>query len=187
MINIYMKTDFLPPSTIEQITDDINSTIPWKNLSLSTSLESYAVSESTLYTISGLWMERFRSKTSQIWTTNYQILVLSNTLTGIELRVNVLRSARIQDLIIQLTLNGELIGINYAVDMTTQYAYQHNIPLVGDYNIYGGNLDLWGTELTTQDIQNNTFGAVVSFQSNETLPHRDLVYINQLAIRAHFG
>ena len=153
-----MKTDFLPPSTIEQITDDINSTIPWKNLSLSTSLESYAVSESTLYTISGLWMERFRSKTSQIWTTNYQIPVLSNTLTGIELRVNVLRSARIQDLIIQLTLNGELIGINYAVDMTTQYAYQHNIPLVGDYNIYGGNLDLWGTELTTQDIQNKITG-----------------------------
>jgi len=182
-----MNTDFISANTVQQVSDNFYYTIPWNDVTSSTSNDAYAVSSDTLYTIPGLWMERFRSKTNQIWMTDYQIPLLSETIVGIELRVNIKRSARIQDLTIQLTLNGNLIGLNYGVDMTTQYAYQHNLPVIGDYNVYGGPTDMWGTTLTTTDITDPTFGAVVAFQSNETLPHRDLAYINQLALRIHFG
>lgn len=182
-----MITDFISANTVDQVSDNVYYTIPWNDINLSTSNDAYAVSSNTLYTISGLWMERFRSKTNQLWTTNYQIPSLSNTIIGIELRVNIKRSARIQDLTIQLTLNGELIGLNYGVYMTTQYAYQHNLPLIDDFNIYGGPTDMWGTTLTPTEITDPTFGAVIAFQSNETLPHRDLAYLNQIALRIHFG
>ena len=59
MINIYMKTDFIPPSHVAQINDTLNFSIPWKNLSLSTSSDTYSVSDESLYTISGLWMGGF--------------------------------------------------------------------------------------------------------------------------------
>ena len=182
-----MITDYLSPNNIQQVSDDFFYTIPWNDLDSSTSSSAFATTSKPLYTISGLWMERFRSKTNQIWMTNYQIPILSNNIIGIELQVNIQRVARIQDLVIQLTLNGELIGLNYGVDMTTQYAHLHNIDLIGDHHVYGGPNDLWGTDLTINDISNSSFGAVVSFQSNETIPHNDLAYINQIALRIHFG
>ena len=85
-----------------------------------------------------------------------------------------------------MTLGGELIGNNYAVDISTQYAYMHNIPLIAECNIYGGENDLWGTDLTSANLLDPTFGAVLSFQSNEMLPHRDLAYINQIAIQVNY-
>ena len=182
-----MITSFISAETVEQVSDNFYYTIPWNDIDNSTSTDTFSVSSDTLYTISGLWMERFRSKTNQIWTTNYQIPLLSSIITGIELRINIRRAARIQDLVIQLTLNGELIGLNYGVDMTTQFAYLHNLPIIGDYHEYGGPSDMWGTDLNTVDLVNATFGAVLSFQSNEILPHRDLAYLNQIALRVHFA
>ena len=84
-----MITDFISANTVDQVSDNVYYTIPWNDINLSTSNDAYAVSSNTLYTISGLWMERFRSKTNQLWTTNYQIPSLSNTIIGIELRVNI--------------------------------------------------------------------------------------------------
>jgi hypothetical protein len=181
-----MITNFISPTNIQQIPDTEFVTIPWVNLPYCIGKNSLAMTDQPLYTISGLWMERFRSKTNQIWTTGYNIPRLPNDITGISLRVNINRAARIRDLIIQLTLGGELIGQNYAFEMTNEYAYMHNIPLVGDYNVYGGSADMWGTELTAMDVADPSFGAALSFQSNETLPHRDLAYINQIAIQVNY-
>jgi hypothetical protein len=145
-----------------------------------------------LYTISGLWQERFKTYTNQIWATEYNIE--PQTLpTGIEVRLSAMRLNRIQDYIIQLCLNGELIGLNYAINVPADVANMYTgdkgqpFPLANDITIYGGPLDLWGTALTLEDIANPTFGVVIALQSHVSYPHRDLGYIDQISLRVHYG
>ena len=182
-----MQTNFITPQSIRQ-EDDINfPSISWTNLDVASSCDTYSISSEPLYCISGLWQERFRTKTNQLIATNFNIPIMSSVISGIEIQTHVLRKARIEDYIIQLTLNGELIGVNRADMTSSQEAYWENKQQVGDYHIYGGADDLWGTNLTTNDLQNSTFGVVIAYQSNERIPHRDLVFFNQLAIRINFA
>ena len=141
-------TAFLFPTTVNQVSipNEITGipSIDWTGLEYISNTGSYAVSKRPLYTISGLWMEKFLSNTSQIWLTNFNIPTNPNTLTGIEFQLNIQRAARIEDLIIQLTLNGELIGENQASWVnpvqSDMYTGDFTEPLnpVGDYNVYGG-------------------------------------------------
>jgi len=140
-----------------------------------------------------------KSFPATVQTTNYSPAVPSTvsyipTILGIECQINVQRAARIEDLIIQLTLNGTLIGDNYASTInpvqSDMYTGDFTTPLnpVGDYNIYGSPADLWGTTgLTASDLANSTFGIVVSFKSNAIYPHRDLVYVSQVGLRITYG
>jgi hypothetical protein len=190
-------TVFLFPTTINQVTIPNEVTgipsIDWKDLEYIADSGSYAVSQRPLYTISGFQMEKFFSNTSQIWLTGFNIPANSSTLTGIEFQLRIQRAARIEDLIIQLTLNGELIGDNLASIInpvqSDMYTGDFTEPLnpVGDYNIYGGATNLWGTALSTADVTDPTFGVVISFQSNTTYPHSDLAYVDQVALRATYA
>lgn len=192
-------TPFYSPSNIAQVTNYNNVTdqpsIDWQHSELAINTNSYAVTKSSLYTISGLWMEKFRSETSELWCTGLRIPEQpeGTTITGIEVQLNVQRVARVQDLLIQLTLDGELIGENRASNInpvqSNMYTADNTIlPVpINDYNIYGGNSDMWGTELTAYDVSTDTFGVVISFQSNDIIPHRDLVYVDQLAVRVTYA
>jgi hypothetical protein len=190
-------TVFLFPTTINQVTIPNEVTgipsIDWKDLEYIADSDSYAVSQRPLYTISGFQMEKFFSNTSQIWLTGFNIPANSSTLTGIEFQLRIQRAARIEDLIIQLTLNGELIGDNLASIInpvqSDMYTGDFTEPLnpVGDYNIYGAATNLWGTALSTADVTDPTFGVVISFQSNTTYPHSDLAYVDQVALRATYA
>jgi hypothetical protein len=42
---------------------------------------------------------------------------------------------------------------------------------------------MWGTELTSEQLADPTFGIVISFKSNVIYPHTDLAYVNQVALR----
>ena len=154
---------------------------------------NYATSKKPLYTISGLWMEKFASTTSQLWLTNYKFTDTGRTVVGVELQLNVLRAARIEDLLIQLTLGGNLIGNNYAstVNPVQSDMYTGDLlePLnpIGDLSIYGGPADLWGTSLTSANVADPTFGVVVSFKSNAIYPHRDTVYLDQASLRITYA
>lgn len=128
----------------------------------------------------------------QIAITGYSTQVPGLTqVAGIELALNVQRAGRIQDLKIKLVLNGvEIANSNnlastinpVQTDMNTGDFTTPQDP-VGDFSIYGGPADLWGTALTASDVADPTFGVVVSFQSNATYPHRDLAYLSQVALR----
>lgn len=190
-------TPFYVPTNITQV-DVINDittlkSIPWDHDGAIISKEVYAMTRSPLTTISGFWQEKFYRETSQLWTTGYNIPNDSRTITGIELQMNVQRKARIQDLIIQLTLNGEIIGENRASlisqTQSNMYTAELDIPEVPieDYHIYGGSIDLWGTELSSADVANSSFGAVISFKSNQVVPHSDIVYLDQVAIRITYA
>jgi len=139
-----------------------------------------------------------KSFPATVQTTNYTPSVPSTvsyipTILGIELALTVHRAARIEDLIIQLTLNGNLIGDNLAsLDNPVQssmYTGDNTVPTpVGDSHIYGGPSDLWGTTgLTAADISDPTFGVVVSFKSNPIYPHSDLAYVDQASIRITYA
>jgi len=192
-------TPFYNPTVINQVSIPNpvvpgNDSIDWNFNPTLISSNAFATTKKPLHTISGLWMERFLSNTSQLWCTGYNIPTISGTIVGIEFQLNILRSARIEDLIIQLTLNGELIGDNLAStvnpvqsDMYTGELLEPINP-VGDYNIYGSPTDLWGTTgLTASNISNSTFGIVISFRSNVIYPHTDIAYVDQVGLRITYA
>jgi hypothetical protein len=188
---------FQNPTNITQVTipNEITGipSIDWNFNSTAIAPGAYATSTKPLYTISGLWMEKFLSNTSQLWLTNYKFTDPGRTVVGIELQLNVLRAARIEDLLIQLTLGGNLIGNNLAStvnpvqsDMYTGALLEPLHP-VGDLSIYGSSTDLWGTTLSSADVADPTFGVVVSFKSNVIYPHRDTVYLDQASLRITYA
>ena len=190
-----ITTNFYNPTTITSV-GSINSVTNEPSISWSfnevISESSRAMTNKPLYTISGLWMEQFRSVTDQLWCTNLQIPDLERPVLGIEFSLSCLRQARIQDSIIQLTLNNELIGNNYASTVnpvqSDMYTGDLTAPTpLGDYNIYGSSSDTWGTTLTSANLSDPTFGIVISFSSNHVYPHKDLAYINQIGIRITYG
>ena len=187
-----VTTNFYSPTIFEQqsIPNEITGipSIDWNDLYYIRSKDSYAITKKPLHTISGMWMEKFLSNTSQLWLTGFNFTVNSD-IVGIEFQLHILRGARIEDLIIQLCLNGELIGDNRASTVnpvqSDMYTGELTQPLnpVGDFNIYGSNTDMWGTELTSEQLADPTFGIVISFKSNVIYPHTDLAYVNQVALR----
>lgn len=184
-------TPFYLPRTIVQrhIPNTVTGidSIPWKDDSATTS------SSAGLYTISGFWQEKFRSQTSELWCTGLGLPEISGTITGVELALDIRRAARIEDLVIQLTLDGELIGDNLAsqinpvqADMYTAENTPRQIPF-NDYHVYGSADNMWGTELSNVDVSNPTFGVVISFQSNLIVPHKDIAYLDQVALRITYA
>jgi hypothetical protein len=192
-----ITTSFYIPTVVNQVSIPNPITgipsIDW-NYEAPITPNNPANSKQALYTISGMWMEKFLSNTSQLWCTNLSIPNNNQTVTGIEVELNVFRQARIEDLIIQLTKDGEtLAGDNRASTVnpvqSDVFTGELTTPLnpVGDYNIYGNPTDLWGTTWTSEEISNSTFGIVISFRSNIIYPHRDLASINQVGIRVTYA
>ena len=191
-----ITTTFYSPSVVEQVEVEnivtLRPSVPWTKLENIASSEMYTSTTEPLYTISGMWMEKFIHNTNQLWCTGLNIPDNGQTVTGIEFQLYVNRLARIQDAIIQLTLEGELIGENLAslinpvqsdinsAELTTPYNP------IGNYHIYGGPDNLWGTSLTSADIANPTFGIVIQLSSNRIYPHSDLAQVNQAAIRVSY-
>ena len=191
-------TAFYNPTIVNQVSipNEIvpgNDSIDWNFNTHMISSNAIAVTKKPLHTISGIWMEKFLSNTSQLWLTGFHFPNTGRTLAGIEFQLNILRSARIEDLLIQLTLNGELIGDNRAstVNPVQSDMYTGNLiePLnpIGDYNIYGSSSDMWGTELVSSNVADPTFGVVISFRSNIIYPHTDLAYVDQVGLRITYA
>jgi hypothetical protein len=193
-------TTFYDPTQLTNVTIHNNVTghdsIDWVTKNNTILENNYAYSKKPLYTVSGLWMEKFLSNTSQLWCTGYKIPNAGNTVAGIEFLLNIKRAARIEDLVIQLTLNGVIIGDNYASTINPVQSSMYtgggpnDVPLVpvGDIYTYGGTADLWGTTgLTSANIADSSFGVVVSFKSNIIYPHNDTAYLNQASIRVTYA
>jgi len=93
-----ITTNFYSPTNIYQVSED--GTIDWNNIQKVAERESYATTISPLHTISGLWQERYRTHTSQIWATNFNFTPTGTILNGIELSLSMMRLSRIEDLVI---------------------------------------------------------------------------------------
>jgi hypothetical protein len=168
-------TDFLIPATVTQVTDD--NGIAWSHILGSVGHDSYnfAITSKELHTIPGLWQERFASKTNQLWFTNFSFSPNGSTLYGVEVQFNSLRGNRIQDYIVQLVLNGVLVGDNIAE------------PSTDNFKTYGSNINIWNSNLSIVDTINTSFGVAISLRSNVLTPHKDLGYLNQVRMRITYG
>ena len=191
-------TSFYDPRLLTNVTvpNEVTATnsIDWNFSSTLLQPQSPAITKKSLYTISGIWMEKFRSSTSQLWCTHFNIPDVGCPITGIELGIDLLRGSRIEDLIIQLTKDGTtLVGENRAstINPVQSDMYTGNVTVmpvpVNDNTIYGSSTDLWGTTWTSAEIAASTFGVVLSFQSNQILPHSDLAYLYQASIRVSYA
>jgi hypothetical protein len=175
-------TDFYNPtifSTINSLNPDSGQApIEWKDTYLAGTTDNHASTITPLYTINGLWTEKYFSTTEHLYCTQFRFPLVSRPIAGIELRVNVQRAALIEDLLIQLTLGDRvLIGENKA----------STINPVDDFHIYGSPSDLWGTTLTPADVAQDSFGIALAYRSNQIYPHRDLLYLNQVALRITYA
>ena len=170
-------TAFLTPGTVTQVTDD--NGIAWLNVLGSVGRDptgaQYAITSKELHTISGLWQERFASKTNQLWFTNFPFAVSGTTLYGVEVQFNSIRANRVQDYIVQLVLNGALVGDNIAD------------PSTDNVKTYGSSTNLWNSGVTLTDMSNPTFGVAISLRSNVLTPHSDLGYLDQARMRITYG
>jgi hypothetical protein len=191
-----MNTQFYNPTVITEHTifNEVtgHDSIGW-NFGNTIAQNNYASTKQPLYTISGLWMEKFLSNTSELWCTNLNIPDSNLPVAGIQFYLEMHRLSRIEDLRIQLILNDELIGDNMASPInpvqSNMYTGENSplLPIIGDVNVYGSDVDTWGATLTSADISNPSFGIAFSFRSNQVYPHRDLVIINQIGIGITYG
>jgi hypothetical protein len=147
-----------------------------------------------LYTISGFWQEIFRSVTSDLWYTDLQIPDSGATIVGIELDLEMQRNARVQDLTVQLTYNGALIGENQASAInpvqSNMYTGENTVTPIpaGNMHTYGASDSVWGTtDLTTAMLSDSSFGVVIGFQSNHIYPHSDFAQVNRVALRITYA
>lgn len=108
-----------------------------------------------------------RERTYSLICTDFQMDFLPDNITGLELKINAQRNGRIADEIIQLTYQGQAIGINNFVYLTDSEGHLK----ITNETFYGGPNDLWGAELTTEMLQDPTFGVILKFQSHPYYPH----------------
>jgi len=174
-------------------TETNQTSIDW-NYNGAISQNNYATTSKPLYTVSGIWMERFLTTTSQLLCINLGISNADRPVQGVEFNLLMERAGRVEDLVIQLTQGGVPIGNNLAnttnpviANMYTGDRMEAPAPYPGNNYTYGGPGDLWGTALTSADVADPTFGVIVSFKSNVAIPHRDLAYLYQLGIRITYA
>jgi hypothetical protein len=192
-------TAFLNPKILSNVTipNEITGypSIDWTIKNNTITENNYAISSKPLYTISGVWMEKFLSNTSELYCTGYNFSNTGNTVVAVELALNIQRAGRIQDLKIKLVLNGAEIANSNNLASTINPVQSNmytgdnsTVPTpLGNYNIYGGSLSTWGVSLTSAQVADPTFGVVISFHSNQIYPHTDLVYLSQAALRVTYA
>lgn len=112
-------------------------------------------------------------KTYFLKITNFNFLNLPSSISGIELRLSIKRFGRITDDTVQLILNDELVGENQA-DLN-----------LNPIKIYGGQTEMWNSNLTIADIQDPSFGVLLRFKSHPHWPHRCSPLIDAVELRIH--
>lgn len=125
----------------------------------------------TLYHIARSPKPDIKNKTWFLRLTNFSFQNLPAVLSGIEVKVDARRYGRAQDETVQLCLNGNYIGDNFAS------------PDVAPQKVYGGQTELWNSGIDIAAISNSTFGITVRFQAHKSWPHKDPILLDSVQIR----
>jgi len=121
-----------------------------------------------------------RDSTYALVCTGFRIPALAE-INGIELQVIAQRNGRITDETVQLTYQGSAIGRNNFVYETDESG---RLPLSNDTK-YGGITDLWGVEVTSEMIQDASFGVILKFQSHPYYPHSSDMQIETVRLTVY--
>jgi hypothetical protein len=173
-----MATNWTFPSLIEQYAEESaeETHISWSNLEVSKINSSNKISLTTfgdLYRIARSPKHDLISKTYYLKLTGFNFLNVPPTLSGIEMRLTGNRRGRVMDDTISLCLNGLAIGENRGkIDI---------MPIT----TYGSENDIWGSELTINNVNDVTFGVIMRFKSHIKWPHKDPMFIDCVELRIH--
>lgn len=118
-----------------------------------------------------------RDSTYSLVCTGFNIPALVE-INGIELRVLAQRNGRIADETIQLTYQNSAIGRNNFYYETDE---EGRLPLFND-TTYGGSTDLWEAELTSEILQDPSFGVILKFSSHPYYPHSSGMLIDSVSL-----
>lgn len=125
----------------------------------------------TLYHISRSPKPDIKNKTWFLRLTNFNFQNLPANLSGIEVKIDARRYGRAQDETVQLCLNGNYIGDNFAS------------PDIAPQKLYGNQTELWNSGIDVTAVNNSTFGVTIRFQAHKSWPHRDPILLDSVQIR----
>ena len=170
-----MTTKWFLPNTITQ-TAEIVQHVAWREennfANLKTLDANYISTTRELLHIANNSVNDLKMKTYYLYLTDFNIVGLPDTISGIEVEIDMKRGGRITDETIQLRYNNEFIGVNRA-------DYK-----LDNYKLFGGATDRW--ELETIDatmLTDSNFGLGLRFQSHPAWPHREHPMINYIRLR----
>jgi hypothetical protein len=172
MANVYY------PTMVAQLGEEPN--IPW--LPTVSSDEASLVQRrwqtvNPLRHISNPASGNLRDSTYALVCTGFNIPALVE-INGIELRVLAQRNGRIADEVIQLTYQNSAIGRNNFYYETDE---EGRLPLFND-TTYGGTDDLWGADITTNILQDPSFGVILKFSSHPYYPHSSGMLVDSVSL-----
>jgi hypothetical protein len=171
------------PSRVIQTSSLPDQEIGWTQYSIGNSeylLGSRWKTNKPLLHISNPATGDLRNSTWTLTCTGFNIPLL-NTITGIKLNVKARRNGRIVDDIIQLTYQGSAIGANNFSYITDSEG--HFLLLNDTY--YGGEFDLWESEVTPSMLTDPSFGIILKFQSHPFYPHNCEMYLDSVSLTVY--
>lgn len=98
---------------------------------------------------------------------------LPSVVSGIEMRLTMIRNGRISDETIQLCLGNTLLGDNLCT------------PNVDIIKLYGGENDKWNTSVTPSTLSDINFGVTMRFKSHPSWPHKTGAMVKGVELRVH--
>lgn len=171
-----MPTAWFYPNTVSQYYE-VTAHVPWNNVGNFFSIKhpdggSLSLSAPLLH-IANPTVNDLKMKTYFLALSEFNVIDLPETISGIEVEINMNRQGRITDDTIQLRYNNQFVGENKA-----------NFNL--DPNkTYGSNTDLWGASWDYSTITDPSFGIGVRFQSHPSWPHNAYPKIDYIRVRVH--
>lgn len=170
-----MTSNWALPQTIDQYAESQDHDISWNSddnfQSIKTKNNKFLKTSRDLLHIARDPKSNIKEKTYFLRCRNFNLINVPDQISGIEIKLTSNRFGRITDDLIQLTLNDNLIGDNFAdLDLT---------PI----KVYGNNTDKWGVSITKDQILSNSFGVVLRFKSHPNWPHRSSMLIDSVELR----
>jgi hypothetical protein len=131
----------------------------------------------------GPMMTDIRNKTTMLTFTGFNITDVPDTITGIEVKLDIQRNGRIAD---------EFVGLCYGEGLVSRTKVDYSQDLEGhlihfNKNVYGGETDMWEAEITPADLQDSNFGVMLRLQSHPFTPHRCGCRIYGIALRYYYA
>lgn len=174
-----MTTNWALPKTIDQYAESGAEAldVSWQEVDNFNALKyvngKYIKTERDIVHIARDPKHDIKEKTYFLRLRNFNFENIPGTISGLEVKVSMNRYGRIFDDTIQLSLNNDLIGNNFAgTDL---------LPVT----IYGNNSEKWNTTLTKTDLQDPTFGVVLRYKSHPNWPHKNSALVDSVQIRVH--
>ena len=167
-----MPTEWFYPTSASQYAE-ASVHVPWLNIDDNFDQINRVRGEKDLRHISNSLVNDIKMKTYYLVLTDFMMSELPETISGIEVYINLRRTGRIFDDTVQLYYNNQPIGANMA-----------NRDLF-DIKVYGGETVTWDVEGLSRDMLNDpNFGVVLRYQSHPTIPHQTCPYMEHVQLRA---